>query len=76
MDNAIGFPDTKLLNSGCLGWIASIQLMKKWDLIFLLTMVRIRSSNVKRKLYAEFLCILTSLINSVTALQANEIILF
>ena len=34
------------------------------------------SSNEKRKHYAEFLCILTSLINSVTALQANEIILF
>ena len=28
MDNAIGFPDTKLLNSGCLGWIASITVEK------------------------------------------------
>ena len=28
MDNATGFPDTKLLNSGCLGWIASITIEK------------------------------------------------
>ena len=34
------------------------------------------SSNEKRKHYAEFFCILTSLINSVTALQAKDIILF
>ena len=28
MDNGTGFPDTKLLNSGCLGWIASITIEK------------------------------------------------
>ena len=28
MDNDIGFPDTKLLDSGCLGWKASITIEK------------------------------------------------
>ena len=28
MDNDIGFPDTKLLNSGCLGWKAFITIEK------------------------------------------------
>ena len=28
MDNAIRFPDTKLLDSGCLGWIAFITMEK------------------------------------------------
>ena len=61
MDNAISFPDTTLLDSGSLGWIAFI------------TIEKVRPDHLH---YAEFFCILTSLINSVTALQANEIILF
>ena len=28
MDNAIRFPDTKLLDRGCLGWIAFITIEK------------------------------------------------
>ena len=66
MDNAIGFPDTKLMDSGCLGWIAFITIEKVGP-----------DQQMKTESTTRNFCVsVTSLINSVTALQANEIILF
>ena len=65
MDNAIGFPDTKLLDGGCLGWKAPTTIEKVGP-----------DHQMKNESTTRNFCVFTSLITSVTALQANEIILF